>query len=317
MTKPTLSLLIPAYNAEKFLPRLLASARAQTEPFDEIWVYDDCSTDQTAAVAQAWGARVIRGERNKGCSAGKNALAARVNTDWLHFHDADDALLPHFGALARKWINANKHDVVLFAYECRDDQTDEHLGLVKFDRTALEHDARAYAIRTQINPFCGLYRRQSFLDAGGYDEDPVVLYNEDCAFHIRLAFAGLRFSADDEVSIINYRVANSMSAANAKRCAVAQYHVLRRTHARTDAQPYSRPIAEKLWKLSGVLGSFDAWPEAAEAAQLAAKLHPPGAGSGAPWFRALANVNPVLALRLREAAIRKLKPGLRTGSAGS
>ena len=317
MTNTTLSLLIPAYNAEKFLPRLLASARAQTEPFDEIWVYDDCSTDQTAAVAEAWGAQVIRGERNKGCSAGKNALAARVNSDWLHFHDADDALLPTFGALARKWINANKHDVVLFAYECREDQTDKHIESITFDRAALEHDARAYAIRRQINPFCGLYRRQSFLDAGGYDEDPVVLYNEDSAFHIRLAFAGLRFSADDEVSIINYRVANSMSAANAKRCAVAQYHVLRRTQARADAQPYSRPIAEKLWSLSGVLGSLDAWPEAAAAAQLAARLHAPDAGSGAAWFRALASVNPVLALRIREAAIRSLKPGLRNGSTNS
>ncbi|MFM7345025.1 MAG: glycosyltransferase, partial [Tagaea sp.] len=46
---------IPAYNAAKYLPRLLASAKAQTEPFDEICVYDDCSTDETGTVAAALG----------------------------------------------------------------------------------------------------------------------------------------------------------------------------------------------------------------------------------------------------------------------
>ena len=55
MSGPSLSLLIPAYNAARFLPRLLASAHAQTDRFDEIWVYDDCSTDDTAAVAASLG----------------------------------------------------------------------------------------------------------------------------------------------------------------------------------------------------------------------------------------------------------------------
>jgi glycosyltransferase involved in cell wall biosynthesis len=311
MTRPTLSLLIPAYNAARFLPRLLNSAKSQTEAFDEIWVYDDCSTDDTGEVAKAWGAKVIRGDVNKGCSAGKNALAASVNTDWLHFHDADDALMPNFGALARKWIAQNAQDVVLFAYSRRDDETDEDIGNVAFDRSALETDARAYAIKQLINPFCGLYRRNAFLEAGGYDEDPLVLYNEDAAFHIRMAFAGLRFSAEDEISIINYRVAQSMSSSNMKRCAISQYHVMRKTLAREGSRDYSREIAEKLWGVSGLLGSLDAWAEAEDAARLATSLHPPGTASGSLWFRTLAAINPMLALRVRETAIRSLKPHLR------
>ena len=311
MTRPTLSLLIPAYNAARFLPRLLSSAKSQTEPFDEIWVYDDCSTDDTGEVAKAWGARVIRGDVNVGCSAGKNALAARAKTDWLHFHDADDSLLPNFGALAHKWIARDTHDVVLFAYSRREDQTDEDIGIVRFDRLALETDARAYAIRQLINPFCGLYRRDAFVEAGGYDEDPLVLYNEDAAFHIRLAFAGLRFSAEEEISIVNYRVAQSMSSSNMKRCAISQYHVMRKTLDREGSRLYSREIAERLWGVSGLLGSVDAWSEAEEAARLAISLHPPSASSGSFWFRALASINPPLALRARETAIRTLKPHLR------
>ena len=61
-----LALLIPAWNAAAWLPRLLASAAAQTEPFDEIWVYDDASSDDTAAIAERLGARVVRGDVNAG-----------------------------------------------------------------------------------------------------------------------------------------------------------------------------------------------------------------------------------------------------------
>lgn len=61
MTAPRIAMCVPAYNAAKHLPVLIASAAAQTVPFDEIWVYDDASTDDTAEVARALGARVVRG----------------------------------------------------------------------------------------------------------------------------------------------------------------------------------------------------------------------------------------------------------------
>ena len=66
--RPTLACLIPAYNAAAHLPRLLEFAARQTEPFDEIWVYDDCSTDDTAAVAEHYG---------RPCGAGRGE-------SWLH-----------------------------------------------------------------------------------------------------------------------------------------------------------------------------------------------------------------------------------------
>lgn len=186
-SKPSIALLIPAYNAASFLPRLLTSAQAQTDPFDEIWVYDDCSTDETAEIASHFGAKVMRGDLNRGCSVAKNALAKHVATDWIHFHDADDELLPNFVQLAGKWMAEDRHDVILFDYEWRVHGSGRLIGTRHFDRHELAVDSRSYAIREQINPFCGLYRRSSYSRAGGYDEDPLVLYNEDVAFHIRLA----------------------------------------------------------------------------------------------------------------------------------
>jgi GT2 family glycosyltransferase len=92
-------------------------------------------------------------------------------------------------------------DVVLFSYEERDDATGNHMAYQFFDATDVARDPCSYAIRVQINPFCGLYGRAAFLRAGGYDEDPLVHYNENVAMHIRLAFAGLAFAVKADLAL--------------------------------------------------------------------------------------------------------------------
>jgi hypothetical protein len=259
---------------------------------------------------------VVRGDVNRGCSHAKNALAARTQADWVHFHDADDELCQNFLALARRWMEDSRFDVVLFPYEERNDETGELMGYRLFDPVDIAHDARSYAIREQINPFCGLYRREAFLDAGGYDEDPLVLYNEDVAAHIRLAFSGLKFAAETEISIINRRRLNSMSAANRAKCLQAHYHVMRKVASREDALPYAREIAGRLWHAAAGLTSELDWQTADQAALLAMQLAGPSAVPSGQAFRALCRMSPKLALRTREWLVRALKPRYRDDHPG-
>lgn len=311
MSYQSIALLIPAYNAENFLPRLLRSAHAQTEQFDAIWVYDDCSTDRTAAIAEQMGANVLRGEINQGCSAGKDALARHVETDWLHFHDADDELMPNFVSLARKWIGKECPDVVLFNYEYREEETNVLLSIRNFNKEELVSNPRSYAIREQINAICGLYRRAAFLNAGGYQDPPEMLFNEDVACHIRLAFAGLSFGAESELSIINYRRGGSMSAANQLRCLQSHFAVMKRTLAYPDAGPYRGDIAAKLWAVAAGLASHSDWENARSALAIAANICGPPTTSGSPLFRMVARIDPQIALWLREHWVRIAKPQLR------
>ena len=310
-TKPTLALLIPAYNAAWCLPRLLKSAHAQAVPFDQIWVYDDCSTDGTIAVAESHGAQVLRGTVNKGCSAGKNALARHVDADWVHFHDADDALLPNFVERAHIWMERGDRDIVLFPYEWRDNETNELLATSRFDHDALVADARRYTITTQINPFCGLYRRVKMLAAGGYDEDPLVLYNEDVAFHVRMAFQGLTYAADSEICVINYRVGGSMSAANQAKCAVAHYNVIKKVQKLYDVGDYRKEIGASLWCTAGRLAAYNEWSSARACVELARKTCLPSTSAGKLPFRLLASISPIAAIQLRETLIRIFSPNLR------
>jgi len=313
MTKsPTIALCIPAYNAAAYLPRLLRSALVQKIPFNEIMVYNDCSTDETAAVAESFGARVITGERNVGCSAGKNAMLHASNSDWIHFHDADDELLPNFTTLVHRWLaNPEMPDVLLFDYEYRDNETNELIAASDFSSERLRSDPVEYAILTQINPFCGFYRRSRLLEVGGYDLDPEILYNEDVAFHCKLAIAGLSFDAEKKVSILNYRISGSMSGANQVKCLKAHHAVMRRVAGQVGAR-YPEVIARRLWAISGSLAAYREWAEMDRALDLSHSLMGKVPSGQNPYFSKLAAlISSNAAFRVREYIIRIFKSELR------
>jgi glycosyltransferase involved in cell wall biosynthesis len=314
-TRPTLALLVPAYNAAKFLPRLLGGAAAQTRAFDEILVYDDCSTDDTAAVATALGAKVVRGDVNRGCSSGKNALADVTTCDWIHFHDADDELLPEFVERAHVWMAKDAHDVVVFGSIERNEETGDYGQPVVHSAERLSEDPVKYTIRKKINPNCGIYRRSAFRAAGGFDTDPAVLYNEDVAMHCSLARAGLRFCADPAVLSVIWSRGASMSHANRDKCFRAEYQVMLKAKDNDSRMNYRLDIAERLWDIAAAAASVLDWKTADSSADLALQLGgTPRSQSG--LFRALCRLRPSVALRLREWLIRLVKPQYRIGYPG-
>ncbi|MGX7825783.1 glycosyltransferase family 2 protein [Actinokineospora sp. 24-640] len=88
------SVIVPNYNGAATLPLCLASVAAQTHPDIELIVSDDASTDDSAAVAAAHGARVVRGTVNGGCAVARNAGVAAASGEVLFFLDSDVAIEP-------------------------------------------------------------------------------------------------------------------------------------------------------------------------------------------------------------------------------
>jgi glycosyltransferase involved in cell wall biosynthesis len=310
MAAPRIALGIPAYNAAAHLPRLLDSIRAQTLPFDEVWLYDDASTDGTGEIARAFGATVVRTEANSGPSLGKNVLAEKTACEWIHFHDADEALFPDFVERARM-LATNDVDVVLFGTEDRDDRSGALLGRRIWNDRELRHDAVRYCVQHTVTN-CGVYRRQAFLDAGGFDTDDATKYNEDQAMHLRLALAGLRFCSSATLGVIVYRRSGSMSSGHPIECARAQYMVLEGVAARTGSR-YATEMGARLWRLAGVLGGFKDWEYARRCIELARHVGYRDPSDEHPLIRLLSRVSPFGAIVLRESLIRALKPELRRG----
>jgi glycosyltransferase involved in cell wall biosynthesis len=90
------SILMPAYNAERFVGAALQSALDQTWPDTEIIVVDDGSNDQTYAVAKCYESaklKILRQE-NRGAAAARNSALRQAQGDFLQYIDADDLLSP-------------------------------------------------------------------------------------------------------------------------------------------------------------------------------------------------------------------------------
>lgn len=303
LASPRIALCVPAYNAARFLPRLFASVAEQTQPFDELWVYDDASSDDTAHVAASLGARVVRGRHNVGCSGGKNRLLAETTADWVHFHDADDILHPEFVARAKQRLAPDQADVLLFDYEQVDERSGRQMSRSDFSDGAVLRDPTGYFLDRTVNNG-GVYRVALLRRCGGFDEDAAVRYNEDRAFHLRLAEAGARFLHEPYIGCRFYFSEGSMSAANQLKCSLADQEITRR-YAERHPDQHRDIVSRHSWANAGLLAWHRHWEAADAAVALAVRTGGRVPRVGGLIFRMLCTLNPYWAIRVRERLLRR------------
>jgi glycosyltransferase involved in cell wall biosynthesis len=90
------SILIPAYNAERWIADTIGSALAQTWPCTELIVVDDGSRDGTLAVARTFQSRSVQvvTQPNMGAAAARNRALELAQGTYIQWLDADDLLSP-------------------------------------------------------------------------------------------------------------------------------------------------------------------------------------------------------------------------------
>ena len=93
---PLVSILIPAYNSERWLGDTIESALAQSWPRKEIIIVDDGSKDQTLHVAKRLASKTVQvvTQPNQGASAARNTAYRLCQGDYMQWLDADDLLEP-------------------------------------------------------------------------------------------------------------------------------------------------------------------------------------------------------------------------------
>jgi glycosyltransferase involved in cell wall biosynthesis len=99
---PTVTVVIPAYNAERTLGKVLEALAAQDEPVDEVIVVDDGSTDGTAAAAERHGARVVSADGGGFAGAARNRGWDEATGDVVVFLDSDAVPDSGWGAGLRR-----------------------------------------------------------------------------------------------------------------------------------------------------------------------------------------------------------------------
>jgi glycosyltransferase involved in cell wall biosynthesis len=94
MSDPLVSVVIPAFNRERFVAEALESVVAQEYRPIEVIVVDDGSTDATAEVAGTFSDVVVIRQENRGPGAARNTGLARATGSFITFMDSDDVMSP-------------------------------------------------------------------------------------------------------------------------------------------------------------------------------------------------------------------------------
>jgi len=193
---PGVSVIMPAYNAERYLHTAVDSVRRQTFADLELLIVDDGSTDETVAIA-AWYAdrdprvRVLR-QNNAGPGPARNCGFRHATGRYLAFLDSDD-----------EWDDTFLAEQIAIL-EARPD-VDVVIGNAR-NRGGRRHGQPSRPVRGEGLPITlaeiladetclfimAVFRRQVVDTVGGFD--PALLTNEEYEMWIRAALAGFTFT---------------------------------------------------------------------------------------------------------------------------
>lgn len=203
---PSISAIMPARNGAPFIRDAINSILVQQVPVDEIHVIDDGSTDGTRQVVldlQAHTPQIILHDGPRlGPGAARNVGLQNAGGDLIAFLDCDD-LWPE-DKLSKQVVRMQAEPRVVMAS-----------GFVKYFDKQLESglepapDARTEEI-FHVHLGATIYRRETLLELGGFDESYV--YSEDVDLMLRLRESNLPMTIMNEITLYYRRHENSMTS---------------------------------------------------------------------------------------------------------
>lgn len=255
MTNPKVSVLLPVYNAERFLALAIESILSQTFQDFELIVIDDCSRDGSWRVVEEYAGKdarivAVKNEKNLNLSATLNKGIAMAKGEYIVRMDHDDISLP-------------------FRLEKQVQFLDEHpdVGIVGGDIEIIDEEGMVFGqrkynrtdqtIREKIfwySPFChpAVAIRKKILDeVGNYDHrfSPADDYELYFRVGMKSKFANL------DATVLKYRIVRrtSMTTGGTRKMEKLTIAV-RRKYA--DFPPYRMGFADRLYNLVHYLSLY-------------------------------------------------------------
>ncbi|MCW5954102.1 MAG: glycosyltransferase, partial [Propionibacteriaceae bacterium] len=167
MSRPQVSVVVPAFNAEAYLERALMSLVGQTLRDLEVVVVDDGSTDRTPAIAAAMadaypGRVVVVTKPNGGLSDARNAGVAHSTGEYVGFVDADDFVEPQMYEHLYQLASINQCEIAICRYVHEDPSGDNGTigGVFPFGEGEVFGPA-GFFLNTHVLMVCNkIYRRE-------------------------------------------------------------------------------------------------------------------------------------------------------------
>lgn len=250
---PLVSVVIPAYNAEGFLPELLEAVIKQTYKNIEIIIINDCSKDGTLRVAKDYAKKdkrikVYDNKTNLGISANRAKGVKLARGEYICWQDADDISMKNRIKLQVEYLNSHPDVGVVGGFMKFFDETGEGVTRRYFEK---DEDLRKRVFR--YNPVAqpaSMVRRSVYDVVGNYD--PKVTISEDLEMLFRIG-TKFKFANVQEV-ILKYRqVSSSLTRQNLKKMEKVAIEI-RRKYFKHPA--YNCTLIDRLYNVFQQLSMF-------------------------------------------------------------
>ncbi len=198
MSNDLVSVIMPAYNAEKYIPEAIESVIGQTYPGWELIVVDDGSTDNTAGIISQYAARdnrirYIQQPHGKQAKARNNALM-HARGELIAFLDADDIWMPDKLEVQTEIMNRHPFDLTFsdgYFFESNPVMGLQYRIKIKYGQYQGEEAVKDFLSGNRVPLMTAVARRSSLQKVNNFLETPGI--HEDYDLWIRLLINGCTF----------------------------------------------------------------------------------------------------------------------------
>jgi len=182
-SNPSVSAVIPAYNAELTIADAIQSVLAQTYEIAEIIIVDDGSSDHTAEVAAGFPRAQVISQPNGGPGTARNAGIHAASSEWIAFLDSDDVWVPRKTEIQLGYVTPDA-------------------GVIHANRFNPINFGNLWHRQAHISPSGALVRKQALLEVTGFEDSRAV--SDDLTLWLKIALTNWRF-VRSEVELFRYQ----------------------------------------------------------------------------------------------------------------
>lgn len=227
------SIIVPVYNAEAYLPNCIESLLAQTYSNFEIILINDGSTDNSLSISESYAdkdSRVkVRSIKNSGVSIARNLGIDIATGEYITFVDSDDWVEPYMLECAVSNINKTGADIAIWSYFKNYFNREVKLSLLPGGDQVFEENKDILYLKTIYGRYsedivkegvsvgttwCKLYRTD-FIKENELKFNPTLTRAQDTIFSI-YAFSYAKKISFFDKNLYHYRISNSSTTSGTR-----------------------------------------------------------------------------------------------------
>ena len=226
MEKPIISIIIPVYNVQNFLPRCVDSILAQSFKDFELILVDDGSTDTSGFICDEYAhkdsrIRVFHNE-NCGAAAARKFGVSQAMGQWIEFVDSDDSITPDSIEKLYNIAKSQKYDIVIGTLNINNKNVFQHKIHGSISR--IEYIIALLLSNTSVGPVAKLYRSNLFQSLD-WQTPKEIRNNEDLLMLIAISTRIERVFIDQNIVAYNYLFRNE-SLSKSTSMPLEQWNIL-------------------------------------------------------------------------------------------